>query len=203
MEKLQRFSIRKLSIGAVSCLIGTVTFLGYSRDVQAAEKPQTVESVKADNEIKPENVQESTQNEEVKGDSQNAVVDKNTIGSQETGAVTTVSQATPKENALAANEAAVINKAEANKLNGEGNETGSVDTTVLKTNIASKEAKQNIADLAISTKMKLQAIRLAKPVDVDNAAVVNTLDQNKSETNESSKPVQTVSPEQSADITDV
>lgn len=49
MEKLQRFSIRKLSIGAVSCLIGTVTFLGYSHDVQAAEKPQTVETAKADN----------------------------------------------------------------------------------------------------------------------------------------------------------
>ena len=197
MEKLQRFSIRKLSFGAVSCLIGTVSFLSYSYKVQAAETPQTVETAKTDNEIQPKKAQESKQNEEVRGDS------------QKTGVVTTVNQATPKENVSAtnevvkANEAVVINKAETNKLNGERNETGSVDTTVLKTNIASKEAKQNIADLAISTKMKLQAIRLAKPVDVDNAAVVNTLDQNKSKTNASSKLVQTVSPEQSADITDV
>ena len=53
MEKLQRFSIRKLSIGAVSCLIGTVSFLSYSYKVQAAETPQTVETAKTDNEIQP------------------------------------------------------------------------------------------------------------------------------------------------------
>ena len=143
-EKLQRFSIRKLSIGAVSCLIGTVSFLSYSHNVQAAEKPQTVEAAKTNNETQPENVQESIQNEEAKGSTQNAVVDKNTVGSQETGAVTTVNQTGSKENAPVAN-----------------------------------KAKQNIADLAISTKMKLQAIRLAKPVAVNNSAVVNTLDQNK------------------------
>ena len=180
MEKLQRFSIRKLSIGAVSCLIGTVSFLSYSHKVQAAETPQTVETAKAENEIQPDNAQESKLSKEVKDDVQNVVVDKDVVGSQNTGIVTTVNQASPKENVSAANEAAktneaaVISKAETNKLNGEGNETGSVDTTVLKTNTTSKEAKQNIADLAISTKMKLQAIRLAKPV-------------------------QTVSPEQSAD----
>ena len=81
-EKLQRFSIRKLSIGAVSCLIGTVTFLGYSHDVQAAEKPQTVETVKAETEIQPENTQESKPNEEAKGNTQNEAVDKDAVGSQ-------------------------------------------------------------------------------------------------------------------------
>ena len=191
MEKLQRFSIRKLSIGAVSCLIGTVSFLSYSYRVQAAETPQTVETAKAENEIQLEKAQESKPNEKAEGGTQSAVVDKNTSRSQKTGAVTTVNQTSPKENTPAANEAAkaneatVINKAEANKeankLNGEGNETGSVDTTVFKTNTASKESKQNIADLAISTKMKLQAIRLAKPMDVNNAAVMNTLDQSKLE----------------------
>ena len=174
MEKLQRFSIRKLSIGAASCLIGTVSFLSYSHNVQAAETPQTVETAKTNNEIKSKNVQESKPNEEVKGDTQSAVVDKNTVGFQKTGAVTAVNQPGSKENTPATNEVAVINKAETNKFNSAGNETGSTDTTIFKTNTASKEAKQNIADLAISTKMKLQAIRLAKPV-------------------------QTVSPEQSAD----
>ena len=82
MEKLQRFSIRKLSIGAVSCIIGTVTFLGYSNNVQAAEKPQTVETAKAENEIQPENTQEGTPNEEAKGDTQNEAVDKNAVKSQ-------------------------------------------------------------------------------------------------------------------------
>lgn len=82
MEKLQRFSIRKLSIGAVSCMIGTVTFLGYSNNVQAAEKPQTVETTKAENEIQPESTQESKPNEEAEGGTQNDAVDKNAIGSQ-------------------------------------------------------------------------------------------------------------------------
>lgn len=76
MEKLQRFSIRKLSIGAVSCLIGTVSFLSYSHNVQAAEKPQAIETAKAENEIQPESTQESKPNEEAKGDTQNVAVDK-------------------------------------------------------------------------------------------------------------------------------
>ena len=82
MEKLQRFSIRKLSIGAVSCMIGTVTFLGYSNNVQAAEKPQTVETTKAENEIQPENTQESKPNKEAKGDTQNNAVDKDAARAQ-------------------------------------------------------------------------------------------------------------------------
>lgn len=90
MEKLQRFSIRKLSIGAVSCFIGTVTFLGYSNNVQAAEKPQTVETAKAETEIQSEKAQESKPTEEAKGDTQNEAVDKDAVGSQKTGAVTTV-----------------------------------------------------------------------------------------------------------------
>ena len=154
MEKLQRFSIRKLSIGAVSCLIGTVSFLSYSHNVQAADKPQAIETAKAENEVQPEKAQESKPNKEVKGDTQNTVVDKNTGESQETGSLTTVNQSSPKENVPAVN-----------------------------------KAKQNIADLAISTKMKLQAIRLAKPVAVNKI-------------NASPKPVQTVSPEQPANATD-
>ena len=84
MEKLQRFSIRKLSIGAVSCLIGTVAFLGYSRDVQAAEKPQTVETAKAGNEIQAEKIQENKQNEEASGDAQDRTINKDAVGSQKT-----------------------------------------------------------------------------------------------------------------------
>lgn len=90
MEKLQRFSIRKLSIGAVSCFIGTVTFLGYSNNVQAADKPQAIETAKAETEIQSEKAQESKPTEEAKGDTQNEAVDKDAVGSQKTGAVTTV-----------------------------------------------------------------------------------------------------------------
>lgn len=123
MEKLQRFSIRKLSIGAVSCLIGTVAFLGYSRDVQAAENSQAIETAKVETEVQPEKAQESKSNEEAKGDAQNAAVDKDAVGSQKTDAVTTVNQANTKENAPATNEAsktnevAVTNKTETNTLN--------------------------------------------------------------------------------------
>ena len=84
MEKVQRFSIRKLSIGAVSCLIGTVVFLGYSRDVQAAETPQTVETAKAGNEIQAEQVRENKQNEETSSDAQDRTIKKDAVGSQKT-----------------------------------------------------------------------------------------------------------------------
>ena len=113
MEKLQRFSIRKLSIGAVSCLIGTVAFLGYSRDVQAAEKPQTVETAKAENEIQAEQVQENKQNEGTSSNTQNVV------GSQRTDALTTINQASPKDNVPATNKAVVTNKVEINTLSVE------------------------------------------------------------------------------------
>lgn len=123
MEKLQRFSIRKLSIGAVSCLIGTVTFLSYSHNVQAAEKLQTVETVKAENEIQPEKAQENKQNEEASGNAQNATINKDAVGSQKTDALTTIDQANLKEKlpatneAVKANEVTSTNKAETNTLN--------------------------------------------------------------------------------------
>lgn len=119
MEKVQRFSIRKLSIGTVSCLIGTVAFLGYSRDVQAAETPQTVETAKAGNKIQTEQVQENKQNEEASGDAQNAAVDKDVVGSQRTDALTTVNQASSEDNVPATNKAVVTNKIETNTLSVE------------------------------------------------------------------------------------
>ena len=119
MEKLQRFSIRKLSIGTVSCLIGTVAFLGYSRDVQAAETPQAVETAKAGNKIQTEQAQENKQNEEAGSDVQNAAVDKAVAGSQKTDALTTIDQASPKNNVPATNKAVVTNKVETNTLSVE------------------------------------------------------------------------------------
>ena len=116
MEKLQRFSIRKLSIGTVSCIIGTVAFLGYSRDVQAAETPQTVETAKAGNEVQAEPVQENKQNKKAIGDAQNAAINKDTVESQKTNALTAVDQASFKENAPATNKAVVTNKTETNTL---------------------------------------------------------------------------------------
>lgn len=110
MEKVQRFSIRKLSIGAVSCLIGTVTFLGYSHDVQAAETPQAV---------KTEKVQENKQNGGAGSNVQNAAINKDAVESQKTDALTAVNQASSGDNVPATNkavEAAVTNKAETNTL---------------------------------------------------------------------------------------
>lgn len=123
VERLQRFSIRKLSIGAVSCLIGTVAFLSDSHDVQAAKNFQTVETAKAETEVQPEKAQESKSNEEAKGDTQNATIDKDAVGSQKTDAVTTGNQANTKGNTSVANEASkanevATNKAETNTLGG-------------------------------------------------------------------------------------
>lgn len=118
MEKLQRFSIRKLSIGAVSCLIGTVAFLGYSHDAQAAETPQAV---------KTENVQENKQNGGSCSNVQNAAINKDAVESQKTDALTAVNQASPKENAPAADKAvetAVTSKAETNTLGVEIDKDG-------------------------------------------------------------------------------
>lgn len=183
MEKLQRFSIRKLSIGAVSCLIGTVTFFSYSHNVQAAEteKPQAVETAKAENEIQPEKAQDIKQNEEAKDDTQNTVADKDVAVSQKTDALTTANQTSPKENSPATNEAskanevAKTNKTETNTLNvkpanitpteTKENKAGSVTTTEFKTNTPSKEAKPNIANLVTLAEIKLQEAKLAKPVN--------------------------------------
>ena len=113
MEKLQRFSIRKLSIGAVSCIIGTVAFLGYSRDAQAAETPQAV---------KTETVQENKQNAGAGSNVQNAAINKDAVGSQKTDALTAVNQASSEDNVPATNEAGktneslATNKAEINTL---------------------------------------------------------------------------------------
>lgn len=121
MKKLQRFSIRKLSIGAVSCLIGTVAFLGYSCDAQAAETPQAVETAKAENKIQPEKVQENQQN---------TAINKDSVESQKANALTTVNQIDPKENAAATNkaiktnEATVTSKAETNALSVEIDKDG-------------------------------------------------------------------------------
>ena len=181
-EKLQRFSIRKLSIGAVSCLIGTVTFLGYSHDVQAAEKPQTVETVKAETEIQPENTQESKPNEEAKGNTQNEAVDKDAVGSQ-------------------ANNAAVVNTSDQSK---------SEDSSAI---ASTSERNQLQTSQDSSIKVKENNLRDPDSKDVEvkpkESSNVDTNEQKEkdvtlatnspaSETNASSKPVQTVSPEQPA-----
>ena len=159
MEKVQRFSIRKLSIGAVSCLIGTVTFLGYSHDVQAAEKPQTVETAKANNEIQAGQAQENNQNEETSGNAQNTSINKDVVGSQKNDALTTIGQANPKENAPAANEsskaneAIAINKAETNTLSGK---------TAIDKDGAQAVNKQNLAKGDKETNEKQQNVLQVK-----------------------------------------
>ena len=196
MEKLQRFSIRKLSIGAVSCMIGTVTFLGYSNNVQAAEKPQTVETTKSENEIKPENTQESKPTEEAKGNTQNEAVDKNVARSQakNSAVVNTSDQhksedssvvaSTSERNQLQTSQDSSI-KVKENNLNTDKSDTPKAELVVqpkinatstdaklngtssaaAEPNATSKEVKPNNADSAISTKIKLQSIKLAKPVN--------------------------------------
>ena len=61
------------------------------------------------------------------------------------------------------------------------NEVGSVAPTAPKTNTTSNGVKANTADSAISTKIKLQETKLAKSADANNAVVVNTSDQSRSE----------------------
>lgn len=61
------------------------------------------------------------------------------------------------------------------------NEIGSVATTAPKTNTTSNGVKTNTADSATSTEIKPQETKLAKTADTNNAAVVNTSDQSKSE----------------------
>ena len=143
MEKLQRFSIRKLSIGAVSCLIGTVTFLGYSHDVQAAEKSQTVETAKAENKIQPEQVQENKQNEETSSDAQNETINKDAVGSKKTDALTTIDQTIPKKNTPATNEAVEANKVAAtNALSGKTITSKDSAQEVNKQDLAVKDDKE-------------------------------------------------------------
>ena len=143
MEKLQRFSIRKLSIGAVSCLIGTVAFLGYSHDVQAAEKSQTVETAKAENKIQPEQVQENKQNEETSSDAQNETINKDAVGSKKTDALTTIDQASPKKNTPATNEAVEANKVAAtNALSGKTITSKDSAQEVNKQDLAVKDDKE-------------------------------------------------------------
>lgn len=61
------------------------------------------------------------------------------------------------------------------------NEVGSVATTAPKTNTTSNGVKANTADSATSTEIKPKETKLAKTAGANNAAVVNTSDQSKSE----------------------
>ena len=61
------------------------------------------------------------------------------------------------------------------------NEVGSVATTAPKTNTTPNGVKANTADSATSTEIKPQETKLPKTAGANNAAVVNTSDQSKSE----------------------
>ena len=184
MEKLQRFSIRKLSIGAVSCMIGTVTFLGYSNNVQAAEKPQTVETAKAENEIQPENTQESKPNEEAKGDTQNNAVDNNATRSQaNNAAVVNTSDQSKSEDS-----SAVASNSERNQLQTSQSadttdvqpasdqvESASINSNAPENDVSAASASTVLSKQPANADTQLAATVLSKqPANADTQLAVTT-----------------------------
>lgn len=177
MERLQRFSIRKLSIGAVSCVIGTVAFFSYSNEVKAAENTDTslkiVETNSANN--------PATSNVTVDNTNKQAVVNTSDQSkSEDSSAVAPTSEKTQlrtsqdssikvKENNLN-NDKSDTTKAElvvqpkinTTSTNAKLNGTSSA---VAKPNAASKEVKPNTADSATLAEIKPQETKLAKTVD--------------------------------------
>lgn len=177
MERLQRFSIRKLSIGAVSCVIGTVAFLSYSNEVKAAENTDTslkiVETNSANN--------PATSNVTVDNTNKQAVVNTSDQSkSEDSSAVAPTSEKTQlqasqdssskvKESNLN-NDKSDTTKAELvvqPKINATSTDAklNGTSSAVAKPNTVSKEAKPNIVDSATLIKIKPRETKLAKPVN--------------------------------------
>lgn len=188
MERLQRFSIRKLSIGAVSCVIGTVAFLSHSNEVKAAENTDTslkiVETNSANN--------PATSNVTVDNTNKEAVVNTSDQSkSEDPSAVAPTSEKTQ----LQSQDSSI--KVKENNLNNDKS-----DTTKAVAKPTNLNDKINLRD----PDSKDVEIKPKESSNLDTNGqkekdVTLTTNSPASETNASSKPVQTVSPEQSADTT--
>lgn len=167
MERLQRFSIRKLSIGAVSCVIGTVAFLSYSNEVKAAENTDTslkiVETNSANNPATSNVTVDNTNKQAVVNTSDHSTkVKENNLNTDKSDTTKAVVQPT------SLNDENNLRDPDSKDVEVKPKESSNVDTN-----------EQKEKDVTLATNSPA------------------------SETNASSKPVQTVSPEQSADTTDV
>ena len=191
MERLQRFSIRKLSIGAVSCVIGTVAFLSYSNEVKAAENTDTslkiVETNSANN--------SATSNVNVDNTNKQAVVNTSDQSkSEDSSAVAPTSEKTQ----LQPSQDSSI-KVKENNLNNDKSDT--TKAVAKPTNLNDKINLRDPDSKDVEVKPKESSnVDTNEQKEKDVTLATNSP---ASETNASSKPVQTVSPEQSADTTDV
>lgn len=191
MERLQRFSIRKLSIGAVSCVIGTVAFFSYSNEVKAAENTDTslkiVETNSANN--------PATSNVTVDNTNKQAVVNTSDQSkSEDSSEVAPTSEKTQLQTSQDSS-----TKVKENNLN-----TDKSDTTKAVVQPTSLNDENNLRDpdsKDVEVKPK-ESSNVDTNEQKENDVILAT-NSPASETNASSKPVQTVSPEQSADTTDV
>ena len=191
MERLQRFSIRKLSIGAVSCVIGTVAFLSYSNEVKAAENTDTslkiVETNSANN--------PATSNVTVDNTNKQAVV--NTSDQSKSEDSSEVAPTSEKTQLQASQDSST--KVKENNLN-----TDKSDTTKAVVQPTSLNDENNLRDPdSKDVEVKPKESSNVDTNEQKEKDVTLATNSPASETNASSKPVQTVSPEQSADTTDV
>ena len=191
MERLQRFSIRKLSIGAVSCVIGTVAFLSYSNEAKAAENTDTslkiVETNSANN--------PATSDVTVDNTNKQAVV--NTLDqskSEDSSAVAPTSEKTQLQTSQDSS-----TKVKENNLNNDKSDT--TKAVAKPTNLNDENNLRDPDSKDVEVKPK-ESSNVDTNEQKENDVTLAT-NSPASETNASSKPVQTVSPEQSADTTDV
>ena len=191
MERLQRFSIRKLSIGAVSCVIGTVAFLSYSNEVKAAENTDTslkiVETNSANN--------PTTSNVTVDNTNKQAVVNASDQSkSEDSSAVAPTSEKTQ----LQTSQDSSI-KVKENNLNTDKSDTPKAVVQPTSLNDENNSRDPDSKDVEVKPK---ESSNVDTNEQKENDVTLAT-NSPASETNASSKSVQTVSSEQPADTTDV
>ena len=171
-EMEQRFSLRKYTIGLCSVCLGFVTIGMGSQSVKAdtvnnVEKSSVVQKNKIQD-AAPSNTAASTEAKANIPDSATAKpnITPTEIKENEVGSVaTTAPNTNTTSNGVKANttDSAISTETKPTKANSTVAEP---DSAVAKPNAASKEVKPNTVDSANSAKIKLQAIRLAKPVNV-------------------------------------
>src|SRR5699024_5109698 len=170
-EMEQRFSLRKYTIGLCSVCLGFVTIGMGSQSVKAdtvnnVEKSSVVQKNKIQD-ADPSNTAASTEAKANIPDSATAKpnITPTEIKENEVGSVaTTAPNTNTTSNGVKANttDSAISTETKPTKANSTVAEP---DSAVAKPNAASKEVKPNTVDSANSAKIKLQAIRLAKPVN--------------------------------------
>ncbi len=190
MERLQRFSIRKLSIGAVSCVIGTVAFFSYSNEVKAAENTDTslkiVETNSANN--------PATSNVTVNNTNKQAVA--NTSDQSKSEDPSAVAPTSEKTQLQTSQDSSI--KVKENNLNNDKSDTTKAVAKPTNLNDENNSRDPDSKDIEVKPK-ESSNVDTNEQKEKDVTLATNSP---ASETNASPKPVQTVSPEQPANATD-